>query len=130
VVAATSAVSAASVAALVAVIGLRPAPEPREVPLSLAAGDAGDAGDASFDPAEIVVTVRGGAVLVDGIEVERTDGIEPSGQVQKVDGLFRVMVRRRQEARLNTANAPYVPNTPSVLLDVAADTPGRSGAVK
>jgi hypothetical protein len=54
------------------------------------------------------VTLTKGAVGVDGHEVARTEAIEESNRVQKIDGLFDVMRPRRFEDEADGASSKTV----------------------
>jgi len=64
--------------------------------------------------APVNVVVRDGRVLVDGVEVARTDEIAKDGRLRKVDGLFDALRLRRVD---------HPDRSRKVVLDVQSDVP-------
>lgn len=106
------------VGAIVAMIGLRPSPPG---PVAVAPAGSGSPSGASSPGAgspgahwPVTVTLRGGAVYLDGVEIARTEAIAESNRLTKVDALFTALKERRFEH----------PGEPaSVVFDVSSDTP-------
>lgn len=66
------------------------------------------------------ITLRDGAVLLDGVEIGRTDGIRRAGRVQRHHELDRALRERRRRDRLA---APTGPVSTRAILDVQDDEP-------
>lgn len=100
-----------STGALVLLFVLRPgAPAP-----STPVVDADASAAPLRDPdAPVVLTLRDGLVLLDGVEVARTEAIATSGRMQKVDGVYEA---------LRTRHLEHPEASRKVLMDVAIDVP-------
>ena len=66
------------------------------------------------EPRAPVVTLRGGRVLLDGVDVGTTEPIAQSGRLTRLDGLYQALRRRWIERDRHER---------AVVLDVAADVP-------
>lgn len=99
------------VAGLAALFGLRrPAPPPIvDTPI-----DGGARGAVARTAGVPIIVLRGGRVLLDGVEVGTTEPIVASGRARRVDGLYDALKRRREERD---------PGERSVILDAAWETP-------
>jgi len=107
----TTACTVLCVGGIVALFGFRRAPpRPIESPLVIAVKPG-----APVATSKPLISLRAGAVLLDGTEVARTDAIAASGEVQRVDGLVRALKERPRVAGASGERA--------ALLEVTADTP-------
>jgi hypothetical protein len=69
-------------------------------------------------PAVPTIVLRGGRVLLDGVDVGSTDAIADAGRLRRVDGLYEALMRRRQEQRLERGVRER-----AVLIHAASDMP-------
>jgi hypothetical protein len=93
-----------------ALFGLRRNVPPGVVHVDMPAAVPG-AADAGYRA--LTVTLRAGRVLLDGVDVGSTEGTVDGGQMQRLDGLFAALKRRRESD----------PRERTVVIDPTGETP-------